>query len=950
MAKIMQCALYIRVSTEEQANKEHSSLDAQESLLQSEVVRRDKLAGDLRMDQEWRVEKVYRDVVSAKDTKRPAFQEMTKDIREGRVNMVLAIRLDRLFRRTLDFLEFASFCAEHDAGFLVLRESIDMSTPQGKLMATLYAALAEFEREQIGQRVRAKQAWQAGQGLFNGGRVLGYDPSPDHKGRLTVNPEESALVRLIFETYLKCGSLLQTAHLINEKGYRTKQYLSRRGKARGGFTFGNTQVAQVLRDPLYVGKIQYKGTLHDGKHEPIVPRTLWVAVQSKIDAHAPTRRNVERPKRYAFFLEGLVRCGACSSYMTPKYCTGRNGLHYYYQCTRQTHNGKAACTMKYVSAPELDGAIIGRVKEIGRDRRYVDHVAGTASQNALVHGRQLMDRRKTLEAHLNQSNRKISAWGETLAATEDAGTRKEVLRLIGQEGERKKALEAERAHVEHELEAVRAQTADAGKMQRLLASFSELFDKATEQERKWLVRLIVHKVIWTPEEVRYALYPHPDTTALPVKETAMTREDDANARKGGGNGALEVSEWLAGLDSNQEWRNQNPLCYQLHHRPSARIVSRERRGHRVGDELAAARQAKAAVRPLDRAGDLRQRRAVAAAEVDAELALEGRDVDADVLPQPQEDRLEQALVARQLLHARRRAVAAEVALDVRRVGPAPVRHVRVRAGTEAQVRPALPAPAVVRRLEPRPREVGDLVVPVARRGQDVHRPLHVAGLRVVVGQDEPALHRALQAGAGLHRQTVERHVLGVPGDDLAQVRRKVLAGHAEDDVDDDVAEAGVARRLKCRPRLRRVVRAAEELQRGVVETLHAQREAVDARVAVGPQVRDALGIRLQRDLQRLDGFEEPPRRRDQRRDGVGPEHRRRAAAEVQGRKRRAGLRLHVARDGVNEARVDGALDEDEMTVRTSLGAEGDVNVQAVHLEGVRDQGTGFSVMKLAPGP
>ena len=87
-------------------------------------------------------------------------------------------------------------------------------------------ALAEFEREQTSERTSEAAAARAERGLWNGGRLLGYDLDPDKKGSLVPNPEEALLVSFAFDTYLECGSLKNTAQALNRRGYRTKAYTS----------------------------------------------------------------------------------------------------------------------------------------------------------------------------------------------------------------------------------------------------------------------------------------------------------------------------------------------------------------------------------------------------------------------------------------------------------------------------------------------------------------------------------------------------------------------------------------------------------------------------------------------------------------------------------------------------------------------------------------------------
>ena len=92
-------------------------------------------------------------------------------------------------------------------------------------------ALAEFEREQTAERNRDASLARAERGLWNGGYLMGYDLPPEgKKGTLIPNDREVAIVNFAFDTYLETGSILDTTKILNDRGYRTKEYSSRRGK------------------------------------------------------------------------------------------------------------------------------------------------------------------------------------------------------------------------------------------------------------------------------------------------------------------------------------------------------------------------------------------------------------------------------------------------------------------------------------------------------------------------------------------------------------------------------------------------------------------------------------------------------------------------------------------------------------------------------------------------
>ena len=110
----------------------------------------------------------------------------------------------------------------------------------GRFALSISLAMAQLERERTSERTKEKMQWRAEKGLCNGGQILGYDNDPDDKGVPKPNEAERELVLLIFQTYVKEQSFRATARIINEKGYRTKSYVSRRDVVHVGRKFNKT--------------------------------------------------------------------------------------------------------------------------------------------------------------------------------------------------------------------------------------------------------------------------------------------------------------------------------------------------------------------------------------------------------------------------------------------------------------------------------------------------------------------------------------------------------------------------------------------------------------------------------------------------------------------------------------------------------------------------------------
>jgi len=236
--------LVVRVSTDSQAANDEGSLKTQLQRLRRHIEYKREACGET-----WVEAGVYElRAVSGKDSVRSEeFQRLYADIRAGRVNVIAATAMDRVTRSVKDFITLFEFLQEHGVEFVSLKEQCDTSTAVGRLFATMIMALAQFERENTAERTRDATAARAERGLWNGGRILGYDPDPQNRSTLIPNTDEATIVNCAFDTYLDCGSVKETVETLNRRGFRTKVYTSRRNKQHSGKKFSVAAVQQILR-------------------------------------------------------------------------------------------------------------------------------------------------------------------------------------------------------------------------------------------------------------------------------------------------------------------------------------------------------------------------------------------------------------------------------------------------------------------------------------------------------------------------------------------------------------------------------------------------------------------------------------------------------------------------------------------------------------------------------
>ena len=402
---MVKCGLYARVSTDLQAEVKNGSLDTQIDLLQKYV----EIKNSTSPEEEWKAVAIYREEgKSGKNVDRPEYKRMIRDIEQGLINAVLCTRIDRVSRSYINFSHFHELLEQHEATFISLHENWDTSTAMGRFALKISLATAELERERTSERTKEKLQWRAKEGLRNGGQILGYDVDPDEKGVPKPNEVERELVLRIFETYVKEQSFRATAQVINEKGYRTKSYVSRRGHVRAGQRFTNTGIMRILQNQFFIGKIIFKGEVYEGQHEPIIPMELWRKTQAIMEAKRSDPHRNRKQNLHVFLLKGLVKCGWCKSYMTPVYSTNRHKkLYSYYQCTSKIHRGDLACALKYVPAPALERVVIDRLFQLGGDQKRVQELIADATNKNSERMKNLMQTQKNYQRLLIDIDKKL---------------------------------------------------------------------------------------------------------------------------------------------------------------------------------------------------------------------------------------------------------------------------------------------------------------------------------------------------------------------------------------------------------------------------------------------------------------------------------------------------------------------------------------------------------------
>ena len=365
--KQIRCAIYTRKSTDEGLEKEFNTLEAQREAGEN-YIKSMKHQGWIALPDH------YDDGgFSGGNLKRPALKQLLSDVEKGKVDMIVVYKIDRLTRSLLDFAQLVQTFEKHHCSFVSVTQHFNTCDSMGKLTLNILLSFAQFERELGAERVRDKIAASRKKGMWTGGSVpLGY-VLKDKK--LIIDPEEAKIIRFVFEDYVRTRSELHTTQNVIARGYKPKERKLKDGRFRNKEEFNHAMVNKILNNPLYLGKMPYKGELYEGQHEAIISQELWDRTKNLKNENTG---NAFRPSRSVknSLLKGLLECECCGT-MIPTRCKRGNKYYEYYSTLKSVKEGAKnhPCKIGSVPAGELDTFVLEKIQQIFKSPEIMREMA-----------------------------------------------------------------------------------------------------------------------------------------------------------------------------------------------------------------------------------------------------------------------------------------------------------------------------------------------------------------------------------------------------------------------------------------------------------------------------------------------------------------------------------------------------------------------------------------------
>ncbi|MFA5604051.1 MAG: recombinase family protein [Bacilli bacterium] len=380
--------IYVRVSTEEQRDYGYS-IDGQIREL-----------NDYCKKQNYVIVDIYNDAGhSAKDLKRPNMERMLEDIKNGVLDIVVAVKVDRLTREGYDGHWFLKYCKEHNCMIDLLYENYDINTPNGEMLYGMNVLFAQRERREIASRTKRGMEEAVKQGKYPNKAPYGY--IKDENGILIPNPITSLVVKDIYDMYLNGMSSVDIMEKLKNDNRYTDYFnvrpqtiigIIKNSVYKGDLIWGHTK--RKKEDVIYI----------ENHHIPLVTKEVWEKAQDQIIKNT----NGGYGEKIHIF-RGIIKCPHCHKPMSNYFSKKRKGKRikntYYLIC----HNRECEDYKKLYNTGKIEKELLPLLQDLCVFSILNDNIINIPN---LKDKNELLSLEKALDELIKKENNIISLFAD----------------------------------------------------------------------------------------------------------------------------------------------------------------------------------------------------------------------------------------------------------------------------------------------------------------------------------------------------------------------------------------------------------------------------------------------------------------------------------------------------------------------------------------------------------
>ena len=477
-------AAYCRVSTD--SEEQETSYEAQVTHYTSYI----------KSKPDWLFAGIYADdgISGTNTMNREAFNNLIKDCKAGKIDMVITKSISRFSRNTVDCLKYTRELKALNIAVYFEKENINTLDAKGEVLMTIMAALAQQESESLSANVRMGIQFRNQQGKVqvNHNRFLGY--TKDQEGQLVIDPDQAKIVKRIYREYLEGSSLLQIKRSLENDGIRN---------GAGNTKWHESNIKQILTNEKYIGdallqktytvdileKKRSKNTGElpkyyvEGSHEAIIEKSIFLKVQAEMDRRANVHKSGKKrvySSRYA--LSSLVQCGQCGDIYRRLTWSIRGRKEVVWKCASRVEHGPDKCAARTIKEDVLHAVIVEAINRTYKGRYDVTPLLKKSLKKVL--SGDFKERLQEVETEIKQLQKELVSYTGDESGEDEIGNK--ILNL-----------KEEQENLQLEL----ALNEDTNIRIEEMMSFIEAMDQKITEYSDELVRKLVENVLINPETV-----------------------------------------------------------------------------------------------------------------------------------------------------------------------------------------------------------------------------------------------------------------------------------------------------------------------------------------------------------------------------------------------------------------------------------------------------------------